>query len=850
MTKESQLNESELEQLIELVFQPGPDDHSLAFLVDLPDAVSPDNPSWTARRETAFSWFRALAARQRDTSWKPCFFLYRNVRSDNADFPAGAWPFEGDSLPGLAEDLAQQGQVGFDEILASHSLFLVLTEFSASAPLRVAARTHHFRAASMPGFRDDMIPALRLDFNEIHREVEVLRDLLDRAIEARLLFGIDSESKDLALTLDLRHRRAHASSGLLGVPGSVGNLPSGEAFIVPYEGEREGDPSRSQGVLPVQLEDEVVLYRIVKNHAVGVESTGPISDAQRELLEREPAFGNLAELGLGVLANFGLLPIGENLLDEKLGLHIAFGRSDHFGGQTAPAHFSSPEEVVHIDRVYIPEVQPRVSVRRLSLHLADDTQITLIEEGRFIPIPLTEQEQYEAFQALLSTCLKVDRKGELLVLYDEAFHPFKPALMRLVFDWQLFATFVEIPRDYQLALTEWSPSSDDDDKPAVNLPRGIATCIDHAQAILAALNGQLETNRIRRAMLAQPSSDEYRWVHIPGISSEVLQAVRKSPFDRIKSDCELLAWTLGEAKTAELTTSDSLGGGYTLYLDLGGWENEPLMSPGVLNPGSWGNIPPGETFFCPEESGVSGEVCVDGSFPGCVLRKGEEVILLFERGKLISWRSPLGRMDSPAIHFLERELREHADSNWNSFAELGIGLNPAITRLTGNALFDEKVLGTAHVAIGDNSFFGHNTKSARHTDFVLHRPSLQLDGHQVLQDGQLQYVTMQAWREEVRARSFQIPFDRKIAVREAKISEQEGLLRRKLRSGGRVGYVQMLDESGSRALALLADDLIRAGAFSLFPEDLENKTLLGHPTLQLLGVLDHYGALASMKEQD
>ena len=42
------------------------------------------------------------------------------------------------------------------------------------------------------------------------------------------------------------------------------------------------------------------------------------------------------------------------------------------------------------------------------------------------------------------------------------------------------------------------------------------------------------------------------------------------------------------------------------------------------------------------------------------------------------------------------------DSNWNVFAELGVGLNPTIKTLTGNSLFDEKAYGTIHIAIGDN----------------------------------------------------------------------------------------------------------------------------------------------------
>lgn len=836
------MDTAELETLIERVFRPGSADQSMGFLIDLPDAAVPDNTTWRARREIAFDWFRRLSSSKR-LPLRISFYLFRNTRSHNADLPSGAWHFFGEALPAIAEDLSLQGQVAFAEIFSSHHLFLALTEFSASAPLRIEARAHHFRAASMPGFTASMIPALRLDLTEVHRKVSVLKELLDRAVEAQLIFRVDG-GEELPLKLDLRHRQAHASSGLLREPGTVGNLPSGEAFIVPYEGEIAGDLSQSHGFLPVQLEKEVVIYQIVENRAVAVVSEGPVSDAHKELLRHEPAFGNLAELGLGVLADFGLRPIGEDLLDEKLGLHLAFGRSDHFGGQTSPEHFSSPESVVHIDRIYLPEVQPRITVTRLTLCLNTGNTVTVMEHGKFVSLPMTEPEQYAAFEALLSACLNLDKHGELLVLYDEAFQPFKAALLHLIFDWKLLATFIEIPRDYQIALTEWSPNDDDDEEP-VRLPPGIAACIDHSSAVIAAINGELATNRFRRALL-QLASSEGRWAHIPGISSEVLQAVRFSPFETIKSDCELLAWTLGEARSARLTTFDSQGASYLLTMDLGGWDNEPLMSPGVLNPGSWGNIPPGETFCCPEEILVSGEVCIDGSYPGQILGPGEEIVLRFLDGKVQKWWSPVKNTDSPAIGFLESERREalrNNDHHWDTFAELGIGLNPAITTLTGNSLFDEKAAGTVHVAIGDNSFFGHNIKSSRHTDLVIRRPVLQLDRYEVLIGGQLQHATIHAWREQSRSRLAPIPFDKRIVLREAKVSEKDGHLWRQLRKGGRVGYVQMLDEHGSRALAILASHLIHAGG--VFPEDLmkDHETILGLSTRELLGILSHYRAL-------
>src|SRR5690606_36663396 len=121
-------------------------------------------------------------------------------------------------------------------------------------------------------------------------------------------------------------------------------------------------PSRTRGELPVQFGDEIVLYHVEKNRARSAFGSGPAGQAESERLLAEPAYGNIAELGFGVLADFGVEPVGEILLDEKLGLHIAFGRSDHFGGFVGAGQFSSPQALVHIDRIYIPQTQPHVGV--------------------------------------------------------------------------------------------------------------------------------------------------------------------------------------------------------------------------------------------------------------------------------------------------------------------------------------------------------------------------------------------------------------------------------------------------------------------------------------------------------
>jgi len=84
-----------------------------------------------------------------------------------------------------------------------------------------------------------------------------------------------------------------------------------------------------------------------------------------------------------VLADLGVEPVGEILLDEKLGLHVAFGRSEHFGGAVGPGDFSSAQEVIHLDRIYIPATQPQVSVSSLSLCYPDGAQEQVLRDNRY-----------------------------------------------------------------------------------------------------------------------------------------------------------------------------------------------------------------------------------------------------------------------------------------------------------------------------------------------------------------------------------------------------------------------------------------------------------------------------------
>lgn len=383
MTHAHRLTADELTALIQRVFDPRPADRALAILVDLPDDRLADNPDWEIRRRLAAEWARDLLASRQRHGLDIGLYWYRNVRTNNADLPETCWRSQGDAVPAHVDALADRTPVDFGQVLTRHRLVMAPTELSATAPLKMLARRLGFRAATMPGFAAAMVPALRLDYGEVNRRVELLAALLDRATAAELRFGVVGGAEH-SLRLDLRHRRAHASGGLLHEPGTAGNLPSGESYIVPYEGEMVDDPTTSRGELPVEMEGEVVLHRVADNRAVEILSDGPVSRRRRTELTAEPAAANLAELGLGVLGDFGIEPIGEVLLDEKLGLHIAFGRSDHFGGQVGPADFTGPEAVIHQDWVYLPQLQPRITPLEVTLVMDTGPDELLIRDGKWV----------------------------------------------------------------------------------------------------------------------------------------------------------------------------------------------------------------------------------------------------------------------------------------------------------------------------------------------------------------------------------------------------------------------------------------------------------------------------------
>ena len=66
---------------------------------------------------------------------------------------------------------------------------------------------------------------------------------------------------------------------------------------------------------------------------------------------------------------------------------------------------------------------------------------------------------------------------------------------------------------------------------------------------------------------------------------------------------------------------------------------------------------------------------------------------------------------------------------------MGVGTNPFARLSPESALEAEKVLGTVHVALGNDATIGGNVSVAYHSDGVLLRPTMFLAGEEIIREG-------------------------------------------------------------------------------------------------------------------
>jgi leucyl aminopeptidase (aminopeptidase T) len=152
----------------------------------------------------------------------------------------------------------------------------------------------------------------------------------------------------------------------------------------------------------------------------------------------------------------------------------------------------------------------------------------------------------------------------------------------------------------------------------------------------------------------------------------------------------------------------------------------------IHQPGEFGNLPAGECFVAPLEDSAQGVLVADKSFPELVVK--QPVRMTFEKGRVVAVEG--GAEAEELLRRIAYGEQQEYGANCRVIAELGIGTNPK-ARLTGKLITDEKVMGTIHIAIGDNATptFGGANRAPIHIDGVVGQPTLVVDGETLIEGG-------------------------------------------------------------------------------------------------------------------
>lgn len=248
-------------------------------------------------------------------------------------------------------------------------------------------------------------------------------------------------------------------------------------------------------------------------------------------------------------------------------------------------------------------------------------------------------------------------------------------------------------------------------------PQAVAAAMLECNVLIAPTAKSLSHTEARRAACAAGA----RAATMPNITEDMLARTMSADFAAVRRRSRDLARLLTAGTEVRITSPK----GSDLTLSIEGREGIP--DDGDLTaPGAFGNLPAGEGFIAPVEGRTQGRLVVDGSV--WLGRLDDPLVFEFEEGYAVDITG------EEADRF--RALLEPYGRDAFAVAELGIGTNDA-ARLTGNVLEDEKILGTVHVAVGDNHSFGGTVRVPSHQDGVVLAPTVTIDDDLVLHDGRL-----------------------------------------------------------------------------------------------------------------
>lgn len=265
----------------------------------------------------------------------------------------------------------------------------------------------------------------------------------------------------------------------------------------------------------------------------------------------------------------------------------------------------------------------------------------------------------------------------------------------------------------EVVLVEMLPRKSNGEEP----PKEIAELMKLYDVVLCPTSKSLTHTDSRRAA----STLGVRVATLPGVTEEIMIRCMNADYNKIAERTFKLCALLEKTNVIKVTAPS----GTNISLPIKG--RKAFASSGLFRKkGESGNLPTGETYLAPLENESNGIVVVDGSMAQVGMVK-EPIRIKIETGFATEISG-----GEEAKKFLS--LIEPFGKDARTVAEFGIGTNDKAI-LTGKIIEDEKVMGTIHIAFGDNKSMGGTVRVASHLDGLVKSPTVWFDEMMIMKDG-------------------------------------------------------------------------------------------------------------------
>lgn len=222
----------------------------------------------------------------------------------------------------------------------------------------------------------------------------------------------------------------------------------------------------------------------------------------------------------------------------------------------------------------------------------------------------------------------------------------------------------------------------------------------------------------------EASAKGIRIATFPGITKDVMIRGMNANYKRIAALSIKLKEILEKGKFIRVTAP----AGTDISFSIEG--RTAYASKGLFHAkGESGNLPTGETYLAPVEGTANGVFVVDGSMAGLGLIKNANIRIEVENGYAT-------KISGGSLATKLRKMLDAVGKEARNIAEFGIGTNDS-AKLSGVLLEDEKVMGTIHIALGNNVSMGGSVNVPIHLDGVVKKPTVWLDDKLLMKDGKL-----------------------------------------------------------------------------------------------------------------